>query len=158
MQMGDLNPYNIEVTCSISTAAAAARVATPAAAAARAKRLAAFRAHARSLYTGTAPPFGRFDDSSPCTAALDATTAYLAEPTVLAALHVTEGATANGGWADCASGSQLSYTRMPQDERVTVYPGLLKAIGVLIFNGDQVSGGWGWPQGQSRSAKDHVRC
>lgn len=66
----------------------------------------------------------------------DALTAYLNMAEVQAALHVTDGANAlPGGWAECASGGLLDYFRIPQDERVTVYPGLLKSIAVLIFNG-----------------------
>lgn len=50
--------------------------------------------------------------------------------------HAGSGA---GGWVDCGGsfGRPVQYTRIPQDERVTVYPHLLGKIRVLIFNGDQ---------------------
>ena len=43
------------------------------------------------------------------------------------------------GWVDCGGsfGRPAEYTRIPQDERVTVYPHLIGKIDVLIFNGDQ---------------------
>ena len=41
--------------------------------------------------------------------------------------------------ADCGGsfGRPVRYTRVPQDERVDVYPDLIGAIRILIFNGDQ---------------------
>ena len=110
-QIGPLNAYNIEVTCLDGAA------------------------RTRALHTGAVDAFGPMDGLNPCTAADDALTAYLNRANVQAALHVTAGAKALGAWSECASGRDLAYTRIPQDETKTVYPGLLKKIAVLIFNG-----------------------
>ena len=42
-------------------------------------------------------------------------------------------------WEDCGGsfGRPVVYTRIPQDERVTVYPELIGKMRILIFNGDQ---------------------
>ena len=45
-----------------------------------------------------------------------------------------------GTWSDCGGsfGRPVKYTRIPQDERVTVYPELIASgMRILIFNGDQ---------------------
>lgn len=49
------------------------------------------------------------------------------------------GSNGGGGWVDCGGsfGRPAQYTRIPQDERVSVYPDLIGKIHVLIFNGDQ---------------------
>lgn len=131
-QMGPLNVYNIEQTCAFPSEAV--------------------RAHFQALRTGRTPQGGlgqatglvlqdRFDwGADPCSAATDALTQYLNQSDVVSALHVSASVGVLGAWSDCAGGGSLSYTRLPQDERVTVYPGLLagsQPLHVLIFNGDQ---------------------
>lgn len=116
-EVGPLNTYNIEVTC----APGAAR--------------------RRALLSGAAiadpgAPL-RAAGADPCSVADDALTAYLNEPAVQASLHVAAGVAAVGPWAECAGPATLAYTRIPQDERVSVYPGLLRSLAVAIYNGDQ---------------------
>jgi carboxypeptidase C (cathepsin A) len=122
-EMGPLDVYNIEVTCSVGRAGTEAR------------RIRAVN-RAFRLRAGLVDPAGRFSDrADACSAADDALAAYLNQGNVQAALHVTAAAAALGGWAACSS--NLSYTREPQDERVTVYPALIAAMHVIIYNGDQ---------------------
>ena len=49
------------------------------------------------------------------------------------------GDVAAAGWVDCGGsfGRPVHYTRIVQDERVTVYPHLIGKIKIMIFNGDQ---------------------
>eukprot|EP00040_Diaphanoeca_grandis_P016095 m.82913 g.82913 ORF g.82913 m.82913 type:complete len:497 (+) comp25571_c0_seq2:670-2160(+) len=65
---------------------------------------------------------------------------YLTRADVQRALHV-ENASVNqsGNWVDCGGsfGRGVAYTRVPQDERVSVYPDLIGSIRILIYNGDQ---------------------
>ena len=114
-QTGPLNTYDIEVTCS-AQARALQRSADP------------------SAGSAAAAPAAALD---PCTDADAALTAYMNEPAVQAALHVARGAAALGAWGECAGGGALAFTREPCDETVEVYPALLGAIDVLVFNGDQ---------------------
>lgn len=139
LQMGNLSPYNIEYTCASNIAAISANGATDVSKKA-AERAAAIAQHSRALYTGKVDPLAPLTPygADPCSVQQDAYTAYLNSSDVQVALHVTAGANTLGGWNWYASGS-LIYTRVPQDERVTIYPGLLQKISVLIFNGDQAS-------------------
>ena len=114
-QMGPLNAYDIEETC-LGYSAQAARLSLSASGGSAA----AVGVRAVGLST------------DPCSAPNDALTTYLNRADVQAAMHVAAGATAVGAWSECQSGT-VNYTRMPQDERQTVYPGLLQKIAVLIF-------------------------
>lgn len=114
-EMGPLNSYNIEVTCAAGASAGAS-----------------------SALVDVRGPGGALDaGADPCSAADEGLTAWMNTPAVQAALHVTDGAAALGAWAECASGANVQYTRLPQDETQSVYPSLLKALDVLIYNGDQ---------------------
>lgn len=48
-----------------------------------------------------------------------------------AALHVAPAAAALGQWSECAGGGAVRYTREPGDERLALYPALIKAIDVV---------------------------
>ena len=113
-EKGPLSGYNIEVTCSAGSA------------------------QSRALLRSSAPsPTADLLSSDPCSAADDALTAWLNDQSVVEALHMGEGIAALGPWAECAGGSALTYSRIPCDEPLQVYPGLLQKINVLIYNGDQ---------------------
>jgi len=110
--MGPLNTYNIQETCAAGAAQQAALLAGGAGAA---------------LATGV----------DPCSVADAALTAWMNSDAVRAALHVEAAQAVVGDWAECAGGGSVVYTRLPQDETATVYPGLLAKIAVLIYSGDQ---------------------
>ena len=110
-QVGPLNAYDIEVTCLGGGASPQQR---------------ALVASAGGGDVG----------ANACGVADAAVTIFMNDATVQAALHVSAGAAALGSWGECQSGT-VSYTREPQDERATVYPGLIAKIAVLIYNGDQ---------------------
>jgi serine carboxypeptidase-like clade 1 len=116
-QVGPLNAYDIEVTCLGGGV----------------QQRALMRSAEGSGAFGAG--FGPLGDA--CSVADSQVTAYMNRVDVQAAFHVTAAAAVLGPWSECASGSTLSYTRIPQDETQTVYPGLIAKIAVLVFNGDQ---------------------
>eukprot|EP00039_Didymoeca_costata_P010663 m.144350 g.144350 ORF g.144350 m.144350 type:complete len:475 (+) comp14917_c0_seq4:46-1470(+) len=74
----------------------------------------------------------------PCSLGGPELISYLNQPDTQKAINVGE--SLNGGnWNDCGAsfGRPVVYTRVPQDERVTVYPDLINTIKILIYNGDQ---------------------
>jgi hypothetical protein len=77
----------------------------------------------------------------PCDLGSTKLVTYLNRKDVQEAIHVTEAVPTKGGnFTDCGGsfGRAVKYTRIPQDETVTVYPALVGKIRILIFNGDQV--------------------
>jgi carboxypeptidase C (cathepsin A) len=146
---GNLNVYDVRETClnasddyallnnlGITAAAAeegavAAEPGAPAAAAAAAAAAARPAPEDAVLVRGAA--------ADPC---LDGAPliAWLNQADVQAALHVAAtGRQGSGNWTDCGGsfGHDVTYKREPMDERATVYPGLVAAVRVLVYNGDQ---------------------
>ena len=148
---GNLNVYDVRETCLNAsddyallnnlgiTAAAAAAAAAAEEGAAEAEPGAFAAAAARPAPEDAVLVRGAAAD--PC---LDGAPliAWLNQADVQAALHVTAttgGRQRSGSWTDCGGsfGHAVTYKREPMDERVTVYPGLVAAVRVLVYNGDQ---------------------
>ena len=110
--MGPLNNYNIQQTCAPGSA------------------------QQTGLFTGAHANGMLSTGVDPCSVADAALTAWMNTDAVRAALHVEAAQAVVGVWAECAGGGNVAYTRLPQDETKTVYPGLLQRIAVLIYNGD----------------------
>jgi serine carboxypeptidase-like clade 2 len=115
-EIGPLNSYNIEVTCLGSPSSPQQR--------------ALLRSVDSNLHNNEKLSL------NPCTAADTALTAYMNRPDVQSAMHFTQGASVIGAWGECQGGT-VTYTRIPCDEMVDVYPILLQKIAVIIYNGDQ---------------------
>ena len=75
----------------------------------------------------------------PCDLGATQLIGYLNRKDVMEAIHVTEASAKGGKFVDCGGsfGRPVTYTRVPQDETVGVYPHLVGKMRILIFNGDQ---------------------
>ena len=87
-------------------------------------------------------------EEDPCDLGATDLIRYMSRADVQRAIHVSESSaaatstdTSTGAvnWEDCGGsfGRPVVYTRIPQDERVTVYPELIGKMRILVFNGDQ---------------------
>jgi hypothetical protein len=151
-QTGHLNQYDMRETC---TSPPAGRPGAVVAAAARDPQRSLFEGSAGAvLHTkpsnphSVTPTIGDGPGEDPCDLGGVDVIAWLSRSDVQTAIHVSAAVPTSPTptlWADCGGsfGRDPKYTRIPQDERVSVYPHLIGRIKVLIFNGDQVCARFG---------------
>eukprot|EP00041_Stephanoeca_diplocostata_P006099 m.75550 g.75550 ORF g.75550 m.75550 type:complete len:501 (+) comp16176_c0_seq1:50-1552(+) len=130
-QTGNLNQYDFRETC----------IPQPDSAGMQSHRYSLHRGAQHPLMTSSRQNRAVVHTEDPCDLGGADLSAWMNQASVQRAIHV-DNAIPNGArglWTDCGAsfGRPVAYTRVPQDERVDVYPHLIGAISVLIYNGDQ---------------------